>query len=219
MSISSGGAQYVTLLKYFSHPSLVVYSFATPPMKLKLGQQIGGGLLIANHLDEPLRWASQKHWAAAVRSYLLHSFLQVHSAAALFTSNGIVRSYVEPKLLSWPKPACFRFSSSTIAVQDHKPSNAGDARITSSPYLACSGAMPVINAPGHTIMDDGSLMPVPVYIQGFQRSRTHPTLIDTWYLPDTLPGKNFPLADLEFCFQEHKRVGCKQTLLWDSSLW
>jgi hypothetical protein len=29
----------------FSHPSLGVYSFATPPIKLKLGQQIGGGLL------------------------------------------------------------------------------------------------------------------------------------------------------------------------------
>jgi hypothetical protein len=37
----------VTLQKYFSHPSLVIYSFATPPIKLKLGQQIGGGLLIA----------------------------------------------------------------------------------------------------------------------------------------------------------------------------
>jgi hypothetical protein len=49
-SISSG-AQYVTLPKYFSHPSLVMYSFATPPIKLKLGQQIGGGLLIVNRLD------------------------------------------------------------------------------------------------------------------------------------------------------------------------
>ncbi len=29
----------------FSHPSLGVYSFATPHIKLKLGQQIGGGLL------------------------------------------------------------------------------------------------------------------------------------------------------------------------------
>jgi hypothetical protein len=81
-SISSG-AQYVTLAKIFfiSHPSLVMYSFATPRIKLKLGQQIGGGLLIANHTDESLWWANQKHWAA-VRSYLLHSFLQVHSAAS-----------------------------------------------------------------------------------------------------------------------------------------
>ncbi len=48
---------------------------AIPPLKLKLGQQIGGGLLIANHMDQLLWWANQKHWAA-VRSYLVHSFLQ-----------------------------------------------------------------------------------------------------------------------------------------------
>jgi len=83
-SISSG-AEYVTLWKYFSHPSLVMYYFATPPIKLKLGRQIGGELLIANHLDESLWWANQKHWVP-VRSYLLHSFLQVHSAAAPCTS-------------------------------------------------------------------------------------------------------------------------------------
>jgi hypothetical protein len=38
----------------FSHPSLVIYLFATPPIKLKLGQQIHGGLLTANHLDQLL---------------------------------------------------------------------------------------------------------------------------------------------------------------------
>jgi len=52
-SISSG-AQYVTVRKYISHPSLVMYSFATPPIKLKLVEQIGGGLLIANRLDQLL---------------------------------------------------------------------------------------------------------------------------------------------------------------------
>ncbi len=62
-----------------------MYSFATPPIKLKLGQQIGGRLLITNHLHQSLWWAKQKHWAAAVRSYLLHSSLQVHSAAEPFT--------------------------------------------------------------------------------------------------------------------------------------
>jgi hypothetical protein len=42
----------VNLRIFFSHPSLVLYSFATPPIKLKMGQQIGGGLLRANHLDD-----------------------------------------------------------------------------------------------------------------------------------------------------------------------
>jgi len=36
-----------------------MYSFATPPIKLKLGQQIGAGLLIAYHLDQSLCWANQ----------------------------------------------------------------------------------------------------------------------------------------------------------------
>jgi hypothetical protein len=35
------------LQKYFSHPSLVIYLFATPLIKLKLGQHIGGELLVA----------------------------------------------------------------------------------------------------------------------------------------------------------------------------
>jgi hypothetical protein len=60
----------VTLGKYFSHPSLVMYSFAIPPIKLKLALQIGGELLRVNHLDESLGWASQKY-RAGVRSYLL----------------------------------------------------------------------------------------------------------------------------------------------------
>ncbi len=65
--LHSSCAQYVTLPKYFSHPSLVMYSFAIH-MKLKWGLQISGGLLIANHLDQSLWWANQKHWVA-VRSY------------------------------------------------------------------------------------------------------------------------------------------------------
>jgi hypothetical protein len=38
----SSGAQYMSLRKHFSHPSLVMYSFATPPIKMKLRQQMGG---------------------------------------------------------------------------------------------------------------------------------------------------------------------------------
>jgi hypothetical protein len=37
-----------------SHPSLVIYFLATQLIKWKLGQQIGEGLLIANHLDHSL---------------------------------------------------------------------------------------------------------------------------------------------------------------------
>jgi hypothetical protein len=110
----------------FSHPSLVMYSFATPRIKLQLGQHIGGGLRIANHMDQSLWWANQKHWAA-VRSYLVHSFLQVHSAAESFTSHGNLPSYAEPKPISWVKPAYVGFSSSILTVQDHILSTVGDA--------------------------------------------------------------------------------------------
>jgi hypothetical protein len=48
----SSNAQYVTLQKYFSYPSLVIYLFPTPPIELKLGLQIGGRLVIAKHLDQ-----------------------------------------------------------------------------------------------------------------------------------------------------------------------
>jgi hypothetical protein len=53
------GAHYATQPKYFSHPSLLMYSFATPPIKLKLGQQIGGRLLIANKPHGPIIMMSQ----------------------------------------------------------------------------------------------------------------------------------------------------------------
>ncbi len=87
----------VTLQKYFSHPSIVIYFFATPPIKLKLRQQTGRGLLIANHLDESLWWANQKHWAA-VGSYLLHSFFcRCTVLQRFFTSHRKLCNYAQPK--------------------------------------------------------------------------------------------------------------------------
>jgi hypothetical protein len=50
--IRLSGAQYVTMQKCFSHPSLIIYFFLTPPIKIKLGVQIGGRLLIETHLDQ-----------------------------------------------------------------------------------------------------------------------------------------------------------------------
>jgi hypothetical protein len=45
----SNGAQYVTLQKCFSHSSLVICFFPTPPINLKLGLQIGRRRLIVTH--------------------------------------------------------------------------------------------------------------------------------------------------------------------------
>jgi hypothetical protein len=53
-TLISNGASNVTLQKYFSHPSLVICHFPTPPIKLKLRLQTGGRIVIANHLDQSL---------------------------------------------------------------------------------------------------------------------------------------------------------------------
>ncbi len=98
----------VTLSKHFSHPSLAVYSFATPPIKLKLGQQIGGRLLIANHMDQPLWWVNQKYWAA-VRSYLLHSFLFCRCAALLRLVPATVPSAIMLRQNQFPESNRYRF--------------------------------------------------------------------------------------------------------------
>jgi len=89
----------VTLQKYFSHPSLVMYSFTTPPIKLKLGQQSRWGTTNGKP-PGPIIMMGQSETLAPVRSYLLHSFLQVHSVAAPFTSHGNLCNYAEPKPFS-----------------------------------------------------------------------------------------------------------------------
>jgi hypothetical protein len=116
----------VTLQIFFSHPSLIIYFFATPPIKLKLGQQIHGGLLTSNHLDQLLWWAIQKHWIV-VKSHLLHSLWHVHGVVAPFTSHRELSNFTELKPFSWTKPPCFNFSSSNCIVQDHMLSTPQDA--------------------------------------------------------------------------------------------
>jgi hypothetical protein len=46
------------LTNFFPNPSLVLSSFITPPIKLKLGQLIGARPLITNHMDRSLWWAN-----------------------------------------------------------------------------------------------------------------------------------------------------------------
>jgi hypothetical protein len=51
---------YVTLQKDISHLSSVIFIFLTPPTKLKLGLQIDGRLLIANHLEQSSWLANER---------------------------------------------------------------------------------------------------------------------------------------------------------------
>jgi hypothetical protein len=72
----SSHAQYVTPQKCFSSPTCLLFPNPTY-IKLKLGQQIGGRLLIANHLDKSLWLVNQKQ-APAVRSYLYQQYNHIH---------------------------------------------------------------------------------------------------------------------------------------------
>jgi len=64
----------VTLQKSFSRPSFS-YFVSTPPIKLNLGLQKGGRLLIATHLDQSIYLANQKQ--GAVNKYDLTVFIRV----------------------------------------------------------------------------------------------------------------------------------------------
>jgi hypothetical protein len=65
--------------------------------------KIGGGLLIANHLDQSVWWANQKHWAA-VRSYLLHSFLFCRCIMLLHSLLATANSVLMPSQNHFPEP-------------------------------------------------------------------------------------------------------------------
>jgi hypothetical protein len=126
----SNGAQYVTLQKYFSHPSLVIYFLSTPTIKLMLGYQIGGGLLIANHLDQSLIRNTEQQ----VKSYFRTLFSSGVQAAAPFTSHYTLCNYAEPKTFSWIQfycagsntehcSRCSNRETSPVVVQGKTPKN------------------------------------------------------------------------------------------------
>jgi hypothetical protein len=90
------------LLKiYISHPSLV--PFCNPNNKTETGRANRWGTTNSKPPGSIIMMGQSETWAV-VRSYLLHSFLLVHSAATPFTSHGNVRTYAEPKPFSWAKP-------------------------------------------------------------------------------------------------------------------
>jgi hypothetical protein len=101
-----------------------MYSFVTPPIKLKLGQQISGGLLIANHLDQSLWWGN----------YIEHQLNHIYYILAymctkllfFFNNHKKVRNFVEPQPFSWTKPTCVGCFSSNFTMQDHILSILGD---------------------------------------------------------------------------------------------
>jgi hypothetical protein len=76
------------------------------------------GLLIANYLDQSLWSTNQKYWAA-VRSNLLHFFLEVHNCVEPFTSHSKLHEFGAEKPISWAKPAHFHFLTIHFIVWSH----------------------------------------------------------------------------------------------------
>ncbi len=121
----STGAQYVTLDNKIKCLSLAVF-FGNPTNKTVTGTAHTWGLLIANHLDQSLWSTNEKYWAA-VRSNLLHSFLEVHSCVAPFTNHVKLHEFGAEKPISWAKPAHFDFLAINFTVWSHVLSTVGDA--------------------------------------------------------------------------------------------
>jgi hypothetical protein len=104
---NSNNAKYVTLQKYFSHPSLIVYLLLIPPIKLKLGLQINGKLLTTTRLNQLTYVGSQ-------------SIPCVRLCYAL-CKNTTRQLFCETKL------TCFDFSSSNFLLEGHLLSIGGVA--------------------------------------------------------------------------------------------
>jgi len=114
----STGAQYVTLDNKIKCLSFAVFFFGNPTNKTVIGTEYMWGLLIANHLDQSLWSANQKYWAA-VKSNLLHAFVEVHNFVVPFTSHGKLYEFGAKKPISWAKPAHFDFFALNFTVWSH----------------------------------------------------------------------------------------------------
>jgi len=87
---------------------LVLYFFATPPIKPKLGQQIGRGeLLIANHLDQSLWWMGQLETLISSQITFITLFsVGAQNCCAFYESHcKLLYNYAEPKPFCWAKLA------------------------------------------------------------------------------------------------------------------
>jgi hypothetical protein len=111
----SRDAQYVTLRKYFSHPSLVMYSFATPPIKLKSGTANRWGTT-NNKPHGPMIMMGQLETPS--NSYI--KFITLFSAGAqCCCASYQVCNYVEPNPFSWVKLVQVGFPSSIYCAGLH----------------------------------------------------------------------------------------------------
>jgi hypothetical protein len=94
--------------KHVFHIQVLVISFFFQPRtheNWNWDSKIGGGLVIANHLDQSVWWANRKYWAA-VRSYITCYTLRA-SPAVRFQYVSLQKYFSHPSLViscSFPTP-------------------------------------------------------------------------------------------------------------------
>ncbi len=93
--------------KYFSHPRLGFFFFAAPPIKLKLGHHIGGGLLPNSKPSGPIIMMGQSETLSSSQIIFITLFSAGKHWAVPVTSHCKVCTFAEPKPFSWSKPAFF----------------------------------------------------------------------------------------------------------------
>jgi hypothetical protein len=120
-------AQYVTLQKYFSHPSLVIYLFATPPMNLKLGQQIRGGTTNSKPPGPIIMMGRSETVTSSQIIFITLFSAGAHCCCTFHRATANCRIMVSQNPFPWAKPRYFDFSSLDFSVQDHILSTSGDA--------------------------------------------------------------------------------------------
>jgi len=113
-SISSG-AQYVTLPKYFSHPSFSLCTLLQSHLwNWDRDSREVGELLIANHLDQSIIMMGQSEILSSSQIIIYYTLFCKCRATATCT---IVWSQNKP--FCWAKPANIGFSSSNLTLHDH----------------------------------------------------------------------------------------------------
>ncbi len=118
-----GDPQYATPAKnkYFSHPSLIIHLFLpTPPIKLKQGQQIGGGTTNSKPPGPIIMMGRSETLSSSQIQFITLFFCSCTGLLRLLAKGGKVCA-----IMLWqnhfpePNQTYFDFSSPNFIVQDH----------------------------------------------------------------------------------------------------
>jgi hypothetical protein len=109
-SISSS-AQYVTLQKYFSHPSIVLLTFLEPhPRYWNSDNKQVGGTTNSKPLGPIIMMGQSETLRSCQIMFITHFPTGAHCCCAIYQRYCKLCNYVEPKLFSWAEPGiCLLF--------------------------------------------------------------------------------------------------------------